>query len=126
MRHDADCGKAGQGAHTGDETPAMWPASLEELRATAERWRNQPEELSRLREILDSGGGQAVPSYRIGSAEGTVLFAGLNGLGEIVKDALDAIYEDIEHAEDTADSQRREQSIETLAAAFRALGETQR
>lgn len=121
MKHDAKDEPADDSVPVASGPP-LGPVSLEELRAAAERWRRQPDELARLRSLLRGSDADSVASYRIGSAEGTVLFAGLNGLGEIVDSALEDIYATIEEptqAQGDIDSQRIDDSIQTLIEVLR-------
>jgi hypothetical protein len=47
--------------------------------------------LKERRRSLDDEGLEAVPSYRIGTAEGFSLFEGLGPAGEFVEEAFDAL-----------------------------------
>ncbi len=130
MGHEADYPRRepdNDREHAAHELP-LAPVSLEDLRAAADRWRRQPDELARLRRMLRGSDADSVASYRIGSAEGTVLFAGLNGLGEIVESALEEIYTSIETPKEEQgpiDSQRIEDSIQTLVEVLRGAGGSQ-
>lgn len=87
------------------EPEPLEPVTREALREAAARWREQPKELERLLRALEGVGPDAVPSYRVGSAEGTVLYTGLNGLGEIVDESLKSLHDDVAQARAHAEAQ---------------------
>jgi hypothetical protein len=118
MRQDADEGPTDRAA----DRQELEPVTLEQLRAAARRWQSQPQELARLLSELSGEGDEAVPSYRVGAAESTILFEGLDGLGEIVTETLEELYNEIEKekaAERSAEG--REAQKELLALLERAM-----
>ena len=109
---------------TSRETPGLEPARRVDLEAAIRRWEDQPEELERLLRELDGKGPDSVPSYRIGAAEGTVLFPGLNGLGAIVTETLELLHAEQEQRERAVERERSEQFMELLRALMSDRGDS--
>ena len=124
MRQDATNEDPRDGA---DDRQELEPVELKQLRAAARRWQSQPEELARLLEELSGKGDEAVASYRVGAAESTILFEGLDGLGEIVTETLQELYDEIETdkaAKRSAEGQQAQNEL--LALLERAIAKRTR